>query len=576
MQLVSYRSGSRQRSPVRHALLRSAGWMMMALSLVSCSKSPEIEGYDGTPARVRRMTAEQYANTIGHIFGRDIEVGSPFAPLRRTDGLLASGTASVGVTSGELQQLQRSASAIAAQVMDKGSIEQQTPSRRKFLVPCQPADEAKADDACARTFIQQVGRLLYRQPLADAKVTQLVANAHEGATDLKDFYAGLGSVLEGMLIDPKFLLIVDTTEPVPGEAGKRRLDAYSLASRLSFFLWNAAPDDALLQAAQSGELQTQKGLERAVDMMLASPRLEAGVRAFFDDMFGFEDFGNLAKDPSVYPMVTGVTLQDAREQTLRTIVDQLLVQKGDYRDLFTTRDTFMSPALATIYQIPTQPGWVPYRFPEDSPRVGVLTQVSFLSLNAHPARSSPTYRGKALREKLLCQKVPPPPGNVDFSALENPDAALHTARERLTAHRANPTCAGCHLITDPMGLALENFDGAGRYREEEQGVKIDITGALDGKQFDTVSGLGQALHDHPGLPTCLVSRVYSYATGGPLSPRDRPALDAFNAGFAQVGYRLPDLMRMIVVNKAFSSISDVRRAPAKKEPLKVVTASAAS
>ena len=576
MQFVSYRSGSRERSSIRRGLVRSAGLLVVALSLVSCSKStPEIAGYDGTPARVRRMTTDQYVNTIGHIFGRDIEVGAPFGPLRRTDGLLASGTASVGVTSGELQQLQRSASSIAAQVMDKGSIEQKTPSRRTFLVPCQPADEAKADDACAGTFIKQVGRLLYRQPLSDAKVTQLVANAHEGANDLKDFYAGLSSVLEGMLIDPKFLLIVDTTEPVSGEAGKRRLDAYSLASRLSFFLWNAAPDDALLQAAESGELQTQKGLQRAVDMMLASPRLESGVRAFFDDMFGFEDFGNLAKDPSVYPMVTGVTLQDAREQTLRTIVDQLLVKKGDYRDLFTTRDTFISPALATIYQIPTQPGWVPYQFPEDSPRVGVLTQVSFLSLNAHPARSSPTYRGKALREKLLCQKVPPPPGNVDFSALENPDAALHTARERLTAHRANPTCAGCHLITDPMGLALENFDGAGRYRDEEQGVKIDITGSLDGKQFNTVSGLGQALHDHPGLPTCLVTRVYSYATGGPLSPRDRPALDAFNTGFAEAGYRLPDLMRMIVLNKAFSSVSDARRAPEKKQPLKVVSASAA-
>lgn len=569
MQSAFHRCASRERGFFKRAFAQSAGCLIAALSLVSCSESTWNGGaaaYEGAPARVRRMTPEQYANTISYIFGRDIEVGSPFAPLRRTEGLLASGAATAGVTSGELQQLQRSAATIAAQVMDKGSIEHKTPSRREFLVPCKPASETAADDACARKFIQHTGRLLYRRALTDERVTQLVAQAHSGAIDLKDFYAGLTSVLEGMLIDPKFLMIADITEPVPDDPGKRRLDAYSLASRLSFFLWDAAPDDALLRAAESGELQTRKGLARVVDMMLASPRLEVGVRAFFDDMFGFEDFGNLAKDPTVYPMVTGATLQDAREQTLRTLVDQLITRKSDYRDLFTTRETFMSPTLATIYQVPAKPGWVPYEFPENSPRVGLLTQISFLSLHAHPARSSPTFRGKALRERLLCQKVPPPPPNVDFSALENPDVHLHTARERLTAHRKLPACAGCHKITDPMGLALEKFDGAGRYRENEAGAPIDTSGELDGKQFKDVDGLAQALHGNPALTKCLVGRLYSYGSGGPAAATDRPALTYLNERFAQDGYRVPDLMRAIALGFAFSYASESKpQAPAAEK-----------
>jgi len=539
--------------------------MLLALALVGCSDSlPELDEYNATPARVRRMTSEQYANTIHYIFGRDIEVGAPFAPLQRIDGLIASGAASAGVTAGELQQLQRSATSIAAQVMDNGNIEQKTPSRRAYLVPCTPADQGAADDACAKEFIEHIGRLLYRRPLPEDRVQEFIADAHRGATELEDFYAGLSSVIEGMLIDPKVLLIADITEPDPEHPGQRRLDAYSLASRLSFFLWNAAPDDALLDAAGKGELYTDDGLRRVVDRMLASPRLESGMRAFFDDMFAFESFNNLAKDPSVYPMVTGETLQDAREQTLRTVIDQLLVRNGDYRDLFTTRETFMSPALATIYQVPTQPGWTPYEFPPDSPRVGLLTQISFLGLHAHPARSSPTHRGKALRESLLCQTVPPPPPNVDFSKLNNPDAHYPTQRDRVAAHLEDPSCAGCHKITDPIGLALENFDGAGSYRETEHGVVIDISGSLDGKDFNTVEGLGEALHDHPGLTSCLVKRLYSYGTGGPLSARDdRPAVEALTKGFEQVGYRLRDLLRLIVLNDAFAQVVEEAPAPAK-------------
>jgi Protein of unknown function (DUF1592)/Protein of unknown function (DUF1588)/Protein of unknown function (DUF1595)/Protein of unknown function (DUF1585)/Protein of unknown function (DUF1587) len=524
------------------------------LSLVGCSESvppPVAAAYEHAPDRVRRMTQEQYANTIHYIFGRDIDVGTPFAPLRRTDGLLASSAATAGVTGGELQQLQRTASSIAAQVLDKGSIEHKTPSRREFLVPCKPADPTAADDACAKKFIQPTARLIYRRPLSDQQINTWIAMANRSAAGLHDFYAGLDLVIEGMLIDPKFLMIVDETEPDSRHPGKHRLDAYSLASKLSFFLWNSGPDDALLEAASNGELSTNTGLTRVVDTMLASPRMEAGVRAFFDDMFGFDDFDTLAKDSSVYPSFTGTTVTDAREQTLRTVVDQLLTKKGDYRDLYTTRSTFISPALAAIYNVPAPPGWTPYEFPPDSPRSGMLTQISFLAVHSHPARSSPTRRGRALRELLLCENVPTPPPNVDFSALNNPDAHYRTQRERVAVHLKNATCAGCHKITDPMGLALESFDGSGQFRETENGAKIDTSGNLDGKTFTDVIGLAKVLHDSPALTSCFVSRMYSYGSGGPATKSERPLLPYLNQRFAQDGYRVPDLMRTIALGFAY-------------------------
>src|SRR5581483_3074742 len=151
-------------------------------------------------------------------------------------------------------------------------------------------------------------------------------------------------------------------------------------------------------------------------------------------------------------------------------------QKKDYRDFYTTRETYLSPSLAALYHLPTSSDWQRYEFPADSPRAGMLTQISFLAGHSHPGRSSPTLRGKALREILLCQPVPRPPANVDFSIVENPNSNYHTARDRLEAHRKNPVCAGCHKIMDPMGLALENFDGAGEYRDTERGAKIDASG----------------------------------------------------------------------------------------------------
>ena len=526
-----------------------------ALILANCSEpaadpAPSAEAApadSATPLHLRLMSAQQYSNTLANIFGPDLKFEARFPPLVRTDGLLQDGGAIAGVSESQLEQYQRTASLVAAEVSN--------PTHRPFLIPCKPADEKSADAACAGKFVSSVGRLLYRHPLAKDQTAALVKQAGDASTRLKDFYAGLSFALEGMLMSPETLLITESAEPDPAHPGQQRLDSYSLASRLSLFLWNANPDSTLLDAAASGELQTPKGRAKIVDMMLASPRLETGTRAFFDDMFGFDDFDTMAKDAETYPSFTGATAADAREQTLRTVVDHLLTQNADYRDLYTTRKTFISSALAPIYGVPAGNGWVPYEFPEGSPRTGILTQVSFLALHSHPGRSSPTRRGKALRELVMCQVVPRPPANVDFSAVENPKSPIKTQRERVAIHLQNPVCAGCHRITDPIGLSLENFDGAGSFRTTERGAPIDASGNLGSKTFNNAIGLGTALHDEPALSSCLVQRSYAYATGGAVTAADKPMLTYLNERFAAQGYRYRALLRAIALSPAFSEIA---------------------
>ncbi|WP_161966043.1 DUF1592 domain-containing protein [Steroidobacter cummioxidans] len=531
--------------------IRAVGTVALtSLLLAGCAGTDEPEN-PGTPPRVRVITTQQYLNTVGNVFGSSVSMDMKFPPLRRTDGLLSNGAALAGVTAGKIETFQRAASSIAGQVV--------APERRNYLIPCTPADEKAADAECAKQFFSQTGRLLHRRKLTDDELGKYVTSANQAADQLKDFYAGIELTLESMLISPEVLFIVETTKDKADKQGSRRLDAYSLASRLSFFLWDAGPDDMVLTAAEKGELDSQRGLKKVVDAMLASPRLEDGMRAFFDDMLGFDDFDALSKDPTVYPFFTGATAADAREQTMRTLVDHLIHKQEDYRELYTSRVTFMSPALAPLYQIPASRGWTEYTFPEDSPRQGLLTQVSFVALRSHPGRSSPTLRGKALRERLLCQVVPPPPPNVDFGKLENPDAHYKTQRERVAVHLEDPACAGCHKITDPMGLALESFDGAGRFRTEENGAVIDTTGELDGVEFTDVVGLGKALHDNPALPSCLVDRLYSYGSGGAAKPTDRPLLKYYTAEFQKAGYKLPEVLRTITTSDAFQHVTEAKK-----------------
>ncbi|MEM6709680.1 MAG: DUF1592 domain-containing protein [Pseudomonadota bacterium] len=526
------------------------GWLGLCLVfLLSACAEPQDPMPDvGSLARARLLTAEQYTNTIADVFGADIaeSVIPPVPPLARTDGLLASGAASVGLTSDQLSQVQQAASVIAGLAVDE--------DHRAFLLSCRPETDESEDSSCARQVLGEVAPLLYRRPIAVARLDELVDLADRAARELESFHDGLAIALEAVLVSPEMLLIVDQTEADPARPGEQRLDAHALASRLSYFLWNAPPDDALLAAAADGSLQQAAVLSAQVDRMLSSPRLEAGMRAFFDDMFAFDEFNALAKDPSVYPRVTGATIADAREQTLRTVIEHTLGRDADYRDIFTSRQTVMSMPLAAVYGVPSPTRWAPFEFPADSQRSGILTHLSFLSAHAHPVRSSPTLRGKALRELFLCQKVPDPPPNVDFSAIEDA-GEVATARERLDVHNRNPSCAGCHLITDPMGLALENFDGAGQFRETEQGAPIDITGELDGVRFESVAGLTDAVRNHPKLSYCLVNRLYAYGTGGPVSLKhERRLLKWHERRFGEQGHRLRTLLKDLATSPAFARV----------------------
>jgi Protein of unknown function (DUF1588)/Protein of unknown function (DUF1592)/Protein of unknown function (DUF1585) len=309
-----------------------------------------------------------------------------------------------------------------------------------------------------------------------------------------------------------------------------------------------------MSAARSGRLGTESGLAAEVERIVQSPRLEAGVRAFFADMLQFDLFDTLAKDAKIYPKWTIRVAQDAQEQTLRGIVDLLVARHGDYRDLFTTQETFLTPLLGSIYGVPVAPNdgdeYRPFKFPKGDPRASLHAQASFVALHSHEGLSSPTLRGKALRELLLCEPVPAPPGNVNFATAQdthNPN--FKTMRERLTAHRTDPTCAGCHKLMDPMGLALENFDSDAGYRSAENGQPLDTSGELDGIGFTDAAGLGRALHDNPATGPCFVRRIFAYATGRPAARRDMPWVRYLEKSFADDGYRAAGLMRHIATSE---------------------------
>jgi len=533
---------------VRHKWRLAVGGVLAAALLAACSPAePEVPA---SPPELRRLTEAQYRNTIADIFGSDITIPGRFEPLIRPDqGLLEEASGLAAVSSAGFEQFEVMARNIALQVFDD--------QHRAVLLPCQPQPGDALDRVCTEKIYRAIGRLLFRRPITDEEVSTYLAMAMAATDNVKNANTGMALGLAAMMVSPNFLFRVEALEPDPDNAGQQRLTAYSKASRLSFFLWNTTPNEDLLDAAARGDLHNDKKLKAEVAKLLDSPRWREGVRAFFSDMFMFEKFDELAKDSIVFPKFNPEIARDSKDQILRTVANVVVDKNGDYRDVFTTRETYLTRALGMVYRIPVEApqGWQAVSFTPGSGRAGITSQLGFLALYSHAGRSSPTLRGKALRELLLCQPVPDPPSDVDFSvAQDTTNPEYKTARSRLTAHRTDPTCAGCHRIMDPIGLALENFDGIGEFRGDENGETIDASGDLDGSPFSDAPGLGAALAANPAATSCVTRRAYEYAVGRPAAAQEKPWIEYLMARFADKQYRFRDLIQTIATSETFYKV----------------------
>jgi hypothetical protein len=420
-------------------------------------------------------------------------------------------------------------------------------------VSCKPKDAKAPDDACASEFLSQYGLMLFRRPLAPSELKARVKLAGAMTKSTGDFYNGLHYGLAQLIQSPNFLF---RKELAVKDGNAYTLDPYSRATRLSYLLWDTTPDAELLKSAESGELATPTGLEKQVGRLLASPRLENGMRAFFNDMLMLDTFDTVSKDALIYPKWGGAMAPSAREETLRSVISLTLRENGDLRDLMTTRKTFINRSMAAIYDVDFtfDSDWTPYEFPADSGRSGIVTQVAMLSMFSHPGQSSPTKRGVALMDIFLCEPTPAPPANVDFSAINDTNnAKLRTVRDRLNAHATTPTCASCHTHSDPIGLSLEGFDTIGGRRQNmiEGGKPVDLSATLQGKSFVGGEGLGKYLHDNPKFPACVARKLYAYGRGMDLEEVEPAAFKAAYKSFTDSGYRLRALVKGLALSPEF-------------------------
>src|SRR5258708_600197 len=272
--------------------------------------------------------------------------------------------------------------------------------RAAALVGCNPT--AATDDACTQAFIKKFGRRAWRRPLTDAEVTTYAGVAKTVQTGMKSYFGGLTYALAGLLQSPNFLYREEWGQPDPAKAGRMIFNDYELATRLSFFLWNTTPDDALLDAADAHQLTQPAGFTAQVQRLLKSPRAATGIQTFFSEYYRLADLDSLQQLPTVFPQKTDTLGPAMRQETLRLLTDIIVTRAGDFREAFDSSSAFVNAGLAKLYGLPAVTGtdFIQAMLPATGVRAGYLGHGSLLALNAHANIGSPTERGKFIREML--------------------------------------------------------------------------------------------------------------------------------------------------------------------------------
>ncbi len=508
--------------------------------------SAKVQCADKVPApgrrQLRRLTRVEYDSSVRDLLGIESKFGEKFAPDVVVDGF--DNNASALSVSGLLaDQLRDAAEQLAASAMQSGALDHYSDPA------CDPTANATA---CAQAVIEDFGLHAFRRPLTETEVTRYAALFDAGyadpAPETDAYSSGLQLVLTAMLQSPGFLYRLELGSQ--SVDGLFELDGFEVATELSYLIWGTTPDDELLTQAASGGLDTPEGIKAQATRLLNDERALTGYVRFVDQWLGLTQLDTVQKDPMTYPELDP-DIRTALAMETQEFIRYVLEEKdGRLDELLTAPYSFLSPELATYYGVthPSGSGFQQVDF-DDAQHAGLLTQGSVLVTHSMANSSSPIHRGKLVRERLLCQKLSPPPPNI---VVEVPPVDPNASnRERFSVHSANEPCKSCHRLIDPIGFGFEHFDGIGRFQSDDRGFPIDTKGeilATDNTDttFEGVPELGAILADSPDVQSCVALQWYRWGYAQEETEETTCTAEAFADRFAANELRLPELILALV------------------------------
>ena len=421
------------------------------------------------------------------------------------------------------------------------------PPGRARLYVCDPEPEGSADAACARQIVHEFAEESWRRPLTEADVDALMEIYQLAFDTGSDVHESIAYAVKRTLLSPWFLFRVEVPD-APESTSSQRLSAHELAARLSYFLWSSQPDDALRAVADDGTLLDSGVLETQTRRMLEDPKAEALVEGFGAHWLVLRELGDAQPDTETYPAFDE-TLRDAMDVEVRDLLRRVLRSELSMLELLTAESSWLEPRLAEHYGVTQAEGG--YASVPGRSGGGLLTSAAFLTTTSNPNRTSPVRRGTWVAKNLMCEEPPPPPDGVEqeFDASEGAE----TVPEQLAAHRQNPACAGCHDQLDPIGIALESFDGVGLFRTAyPDGNSIETAGELDGVgAFADVTELAAALASQSRTHRCMVQKAFTYALGRETRGDDWPFIAPVETRFKEGDFLFAELVVGIVQSEPF-------------------------
>lgn len=520
------------------------------------TKIEQVEQAAIAPLAVRRLTHSQYNQTVRDLLGDESQPALHFPKEDFVRGFKNQVEAQ-GISPLQAEAYAKAAERLAASAFRGGD--------HQNLISGSPT--SNPDAGSAQTFVRGFGLKAFRRPLTDAEfdIYNHLFNQEWRRDD--DFLSGAKIVVEAMLQSPHFLFQV---RPPNNNHSKQ----FEIASRLSYFLWNTMPSDAMLKAAANGELSKEK-LESIVRQMLDDPRAKIAFEQFLSQWMRFDRVLTATRDRRRFGRFN-VEVANSMVMETQTLFNHLVWEDRNFMEFFTAEYTFLSSDLAEIYELPQPPTeFAMVEYPPGSGRGGVLGHGSFLVATSKPAESSPTERGLFVRNHFLGHEVPPPPPGVNTSLPDIVEDQPMTNRQRLQVHLNSEACASCHRLVDPIGFGLEQYDAIGAFQEKMRlqfrggrngrrdsktiELELDTLGNIQGiesSEFSTPRELGKILAEQEACQKCVVKQLFRYAYGREETASDRPAIDRMFERFRDSGFRFRELIVALATSESFLLLED--------------------